>query len=358
LLSLSCAYASIVMSQTVLKMAVGTYNDGAVKGLYLFDFNQETGAFCVLDTLEMDNPSYLTFSPTDKNQLYVVSEMGGAEASVKSVKFDEKTQKLSLFNSQPTHGADPCYVATNGEWLLTANYSGGTMSAFRLDGDGAIGAMQAQFKGTANATDPERQSLPHVHCAVFSPDGKHIVATDFSGDRIMRFRIDAMEGLVQEDDAAEVSKGSGPRHVVFSQDGRFIYVLGELSGAITVFRYVDNGMERLQEVQSDTVGGRGSADIHLSPDGRFLYASNRVKADGIAIFAVDAATGRLNKVDYQPTARHPRNFNITPNGRFLLCASRDDNVIEVFRIDKTTGLLTHTNRDIRVRKPVCIQFGQ
>lgn len=358
LLFLSCPFAGAVMAQTTIKMAVGTYNDGSVRGMYMFDFNQKNGKSEVLDTLELDNPSYLTFSPTDKELLYVVRETNDERAAVSTVKFDWKTNKLSLFNNQFTYGEDPCYVSTNGEWLLTANYSGGTMSAFHINDQGGISVIQRQFKGTANATDPDRQSSPHVHCAVFAPDGEHIVATDFSGDRIMSFRMTPSKELIQENDVAEVSKGTGPRHLVFSQDGRFMYVLGELSGAITAFRCNENGMEKMQEVQSDTVGGRGSADIHISPDGRFLYASNRIKADGIAIFSIDATTGMLKKVGYQPTGIHPRNFNITPNGRFLLCACRDDNVIQVFRIDKKTGLLAKTNKDIRVRKPVCVQFRQ
>ena len=107
---------------------------------------------------------------------------------------------------------------------------------------------------------------------------------------------------------------------------------------------------------SDSVGARGGADIHLSPDGRFLYSSNRLKAEGIAIFAVDALTGLLTPVGYQPTAAHPRQFNITPNGHFLLCCCRDSNKIQVFRRDKTTGLLTDTGNDIPVRRAVCVQF--
>jgi 6-phosphogluconolactonase (cycloisomerase 2 family) len=87
-----------------------------------------------------------------------------------------------------------------------------------------------------------------------------------------------------------------------------------------------------------------------------LYASNRLKADGIGVFAIDAEDGTLTKVGYQLTAKHPRNFAITPNGKFLLVAGRDDNVIQVYSIDKETGLLTNTRQDIAIDKPVCIVF--
>ena len=106
---------------------------------------------------------------------------------------------------------------------------------------------------------------------------------------------------------------------------------------------------------ADKAAARGSADIHLSPDGRFLYASNRLKEDGIAIFAVQA-DGTLTPAGYQPTGIHPRNFNITPNGKYLLAACRDSNVIQVYERNAENGLLTDTHLDIRVDKPVCIQF--
>ena len=132
--------------------------------------------------------------------------------------------------------------------------------------------------------------------------------------------------------------------------------MSELSGKVTVFRYDDGRLQTLQEIVSDSVGARGGADIHMSPDGRFLYSSNRLKAEGIAIFAVDGQSGLLTRVGYQPTAAHPRQFNITPNGRYLLCCCRDSNKIQVFRRDLKTGLLTDMNKDILVSRAVCVQF--
>ena len=110
-------------------------------------------------------------------------------------------------------------------------------------------------------------------------------------------------------------------------------------------------------ITADDSHARGSADIHLTPDGRFLYASNRLQGDGIAIFSVDKESGMLTRAGYQATARHPRNFAITPNGRFLLCACRDADTIQVFAIDPDTGMLSDTSHDIHVPHPVCIAIG-
>jgi len=252
-------------------------------------------------------------------------------------------------------GGDPCYVATNGKTVLTANYSGGSMSVFNLTQQGTKPELATRFLGTTGGPDLTRQDMPHVHCACFTPDGQYALATDFSADRILSYRL-AGQKLIANGVAANVSADSGPRHLVFSSNGRFAYLMSELSGKVTVFSYAHGRLKVLQEIVSDSVGARGGADIHLSPDGRFLYSSNRLKAEGIAIFAVNSQTGLLSRVGYQPTAAHPRQFNITPNGRYLLCCCRDSNKIQVFRRDKYTGLLTDTHNDITVSKAVCVQF--
>ena len=347
------ACVGVMQAQEIEMMFVGTYTDGGSYGVYSYRFNQETGEAQVLDSLEMKNPSYLTVSRDDW-LIYAVSETNDNKASLNVVRI-YKNGSMRLIDTAPTEGADPCYVASNGELALTANYSGGSMSVFRLSHSGTLAELATRFFGATGGPDTMRQNAPHVHCACFAPDGKYVLATDFSADRILSFRVDGQK-VIANGVAAEVSADSGPRHLTFSNDGRFTYLRSELSGKVTVFRYHEGRLERLQEIVSDSMGARGGADIHLSPDGRFLYSSNRLKNEGIAIFAVDGQTGLLTRIGYQPTAIHPRHFNITPNGRFLLCCCRDSNKIQVFRRDNKTGLLTDTHQDISLSKPVCVQF--
>ena len=75
-----------------------------------------------------------------------------------------------------------------------------------------------------------------------------------------------------------MKSGSGPRHLTFSKDGKFVYLLQELDGTLTVFNYKDGILKKIEEttiLAKDFKGNFGSADIHISPDGKFLYASNR-----------------------------------------------------------------------------------
>ena len=343
----------VMQAQEVEMMFVGTYTDGGSRGVYSYRFDQETGEAELLDSLEMRNPSYLTIS-RDQRLLYVVSETHDDQASLNIIRIT-KNGGMRLIDTAPTEGEDPCYVAVNDGLALTANYSGGSMSVFRLKQCGTLAELATKFLGATGGPDPSRQQSPHVHCACFTPDGRYVLATDFSADRILSFRIEGQD-VIANGVAAHVSADSGPRHLTFSTDGRFAYLMSELSGKVTVFAYHEGRLEKLQEIVSDSVGARGGADIHLSPDGRFLYSSNRLKAEGIAIFAVDSQTGLLTRIGYQPTAAHPRQFNITPNGRFLLCCCRDSNKIQVFRRGNNTGLLTDTHQDIPLSKPVCVQF--
>ncbi len=217
---------------------------------------------------------------------------------------------------------------------------------------------------TGSGPDSIRQERSHLHSIMYSPDGRFIFASDLGSDKLYRMAVldTPFEGQpsIQQNSLKEFSvpAGTGPRHFDFHPDGgRYLYLLGELSGEVLVYDYNYGELELKQTIVSDTTGARGSADIHVSPDGRFLYSSNRLNADGIAIFSINEDDRTLTKVGYQLTAKHPRNFVITPNGKFLLVAGRDENRIQVFKIDIETGMLTDTNQDIEVSKPVCLKLS-
>ncbi len=341
------------LAQESVTMLVGSYTYGGSRGIYSYRFNQVTGEAEALDSLAMTNPSYLTIA-ADGRLVYAVSETNDASASLNVIRLN-KDGGMQLLDTKPTEGGAPCYVATRGQTALTANYSGGSMSVFSLSQNGTKAELTTRFLGAIGGPDLTRQQVPHVHCACFAPDGQYALATDFSADRILSYRLTA-QGVIANGVAADVSSDSGPRHLVFSNDGHFAYLMSELSGKVTVFRYKEGRLQRLQEIVSDSVGARGGADVHLSPDGKFLYSSNRLQAEGIAIFSVDRQTGLLTRIGYQSTGAHPRQFNITPNGRFLLCCCRDSDRIQVFRRDLQTGWRTDTHRDIPVGKAVCVQF--
>jgi len=350
-----------------LTMYVGTYTEGGnSKGIYTYNFNQENGTFELLNTATVANPSFVTLSPEGK-RLYAVSEYNDGRQGVYSFDLSENKAQLSRPVFRPTAskdalpraGADPCYIVSDGKYVITANYTGGDISVFSLDAEGRLQA-EVQHIAFAGRT-PER--VAHIHCIIPTPDKKYILATDLGNDQVYRFRYNKKarkntEVLTAQQVAYQVSDGQGPRHLTFSKDGRFAYLINELGGECVVLSYRKGKLKEVQRLIADEGGGRGSADIHISPDGRFLYTSHRLKKDGIAIFAINAKNGTLTKIGYQLTGIHPRNFAITPNGKYLLVTCRDDNKIQVFQRDEVTGRLTETSQEIEVDKPTCILFAK
>lgn len=363
---LSCL-AMLLMSLAVtgcgsepLTMIVGTYTDEcASRGVYSYIFDQEKGALVggeggrfaeapgAVGRVEMRNPSYLTLS-ADGKFVYAVSEVGDSSASAVTLRLDSKTGEVQMLGAELTDGKDPCYISTNGKVVMTANYSSGNVTEFPIGEDGVLLPHDFLYETGLGGPDSVRQNFPHAHCALFNAAGTELYVSEFSADVVTRFDMATRQG-----ERIQLPSDFGPRHIILNADESKAYVLGELSGNVAVIDTESDSV--IQTVCADSVHARGCADIHLSPDGKFLYASVRLQNDGIAIFKVNY-DGTLTYAGYQSTGIHPRNFNITPNGKFLLVACRDSGCIQIFRRDTHTGLLSDTGRTIVLDKPVCIVF--
>lgn len=346
-----------------LFLLVGSYAPAADEGIKVYRFNQATGEGTYISGLKgIDNPSFLTVS-ADGKRVYAVGENDMSTSTADALTFDRETGKLAFVNAQPTHGAAPCNIVLSPkeDYVITANYNGGNITLFPVGQHGQLEEGQViDFKG--RGPNKVRQTQPHLHCVLFTPDGRYLLANDLGTDKIHVFPVREKrneDGEWLDRSAAydiALKPGAGPRHICFAPNGRQAYLITELSGDVVACSYDGNRLEALQYIKADTVGAEGSADIHISPDGKFVYASNRLKADGIAIFRVNPKNGTLTKAGYQLTGLHPRNFIITPNGDYLLVACRDSNVIQVFRRDADTGLLHDTGKSIEMPRPVCLKF--
>lgn len=333
-----------------LTLLVGTYTDTASEGIYSFQLDPSTGETVPLAVTGIQNPSFLAVTP-DFKTVYSVTEKGGG--SVSAFDLDPYHGTLSLRNTRPTGGKDPCHVTFVGNDVVATNYSSGSMTVFPVSGDGDLGegTLVEFFESGPNTS---RQEGSHIHSSQVSPDGKYLFVIDLGGDFIYRFPVSDEKVASEEPVKIETPAGQGPRHFDFSKDGRFMYVLTELGGTVLVYEYNSGDLKLIQEIEADPLHAGGSADIHFSPDGKFLYASNRLKGDGLAIFSQDSETGLLTSVGYQETGVHPRNFTISPDGSLVLVACRDSDVIQVYKRNPKTGLLTDTGKDIKIPHPVFV----
>ncbi len=343
--------AAMTIHAQEYRLLVGTYTDNtSAEGVYLYSFDSKRADATLLSMAPSGNPSFVITNP-EKTRVYSVNEFNDGRQGVSSFILEGNT--LNGLNTVTISGGeDPCNLLYAGETIISSNYTGGSVTAFTLADDGSVLGLTQNYV-------PEVSGTAHMHCAVTSPDGQYIFVTNLGMDCIHRFeREDGNEPLEDATIAWKNHKRTkfGPRHMVFSADGRYAYLLCELGDKLVVFEYGNGELSPIQTLTAYRGKGHGSADIHISPDGRFLYTSHRLKEDGIAIFSIDEATGKVKKAGYQPTGRHPRNFAITPDGNWLLCACRDDNRIEIYSIDKKTGALTSSGKAIEVGAPVCVQI--
>ncbi len=341
-----------------LKMIIGTSTEGSSKGLYLYDFDCKTLEAKQRSVAELQNPTFAAF---DGSRLFSVVENTEESAAVVSYDLNIESGEFSRLSSQLVEGAFPCHVLRGDGWVGTANYGGGSISLFAVDESGNIGDMRQHLE--FNIAGDERVS--HMHCLIPSPDGKMLFANDLGMDSIYRFRVASSEDILAGADILErlspavaVERGSGPRHMIFSPNGERAYLITELKDAVVGYDFDGESLTEFQTIQSDSVGGGGSADIHMSRDGRFLYTSNRLKEDGISTFAVDQATGRLQKIDYTLTGIHPRNFTLSPDERYILVACRDSHAVQIYARDEQSGKLTYMGEefDVRVDSPMFVKF--
>lgn len=342
-------------------LVIGTYTNSCdSKGIYVYDFDSETADFNFKNSTEkVVNPSYLTISK-DNKFVYSVNE-SGPESTVSAFAFDAKSGKLDLLNKQNAEGADPCYLINDDKNVIVANYSGGNIAVFGKNGDGSISKSKQVIQHFGKGINAKRQEGPHVHMVYFSPDKKYILSNNLGNDKIYiyKYNPESTSETLQFKDSVSVKSGSGPRHLTFSKDGKFVYLLQELDGALTIFSYANGTLKKIGEttiLAKDFKGVFSSADIHISPDGKFLYASNRGEANTITIFKI-LKTGKLSLVGQTSSlGKGPRNFAIDPSGNFLLVGHQYTNEVVIFKRNKTTGTLTDTGKRIALCAPVCLVF--
>lgn len=348
-------------------LLVGTYNSSKSEGVYVYRFNSANGNTIEISHIKTSNPSFLAVSP-DEKFVYTVHEdadKNGKGGEVASFSFDKSKGMLTFINKQSSGGDHPCYVAVDktGKWVFAGNYTSGSLAMLKANKDGHLDPASTVIQHEGYSVNSERQNSPHVHCTVLSPDNKYLYVADLGIDKIMTYAFNAKKGTLSNSKSGYImtEPGSGPRHIAIHPNGKFVYLIEELTGSIVAYR--DFGNADLQELQTISAlppaydGPVGSADIHVSPDGKFVYASNRGESNTIGIFAVNKETGTLVPVGHTSTlGQKPRNFNFDPTGNYLLVGNQDSDEIVIFKRDKETGLLADSGQRISVGKPVCLKW--
>lgn len=343
-------------------LLIGTYTKGTSKGILVYRFYVETGRLAFLSEIDgVSNPSYLCVSK-DNHFIYSVNE-DGKDGGVSSFTFQPNDGKMTFLNRQTSAGADPCYISVDDarKNVFVANYSSGSLAVLPVNKDGSLQPPSQVIQDKGKGPDTSRQEGPHVHTAYFSPGEKYLLYTDLGLDKlnIMRYHASKPQPL-SPSSVVSTAPGSGPRHVVFSNNKKYLYLLHEMGSDINVYNFNGGDPKLLQTVKmlsEKFKGTNGAAAIHITPNGKFLYATDRLDASHIICYAINPETGQLTFVQRQSTfGKNPRDFAIDPSGTFLLAANQDSDNIIVFRIDQGTGKLLATNNRLKIGNPVCLKF--
>jgi 6-phosphogluconolactonase (cycloisomerase 2 family) len=360
-----------------VELLVGSYTAGQSQGIYRLAFDSTTGQINArpLQVVKSENPSWLTLSK-DQRHLFVVNENGPGQADpvgrVSSYAIDPKTHALSLISQVQSLGNEPTHssLSIDGSHLFVSNYSvaedpGGTLAVVPVAADGTLKPVVQMSSHPASRVNPERQASAHVHSTIPSPDGQYVFANDLGADKVFAYRFDPKANpqlpLTPANPAfVQLPPGSGPRHLLFSRDGKHAWLTMEMSAQVAVFDYHDGTLEQTQMVDlaaGQPVSDKAAAALHASADGKFLYVSNRGTANQLLVFAIDPVTGRLTELQRRAVeGDHPREFSLDPSGKFLLIANQKSNQIVVVERDTKSGLLGKTVQKLPMDAPSDLKF--
>jgi 6-phosphogluconolactonase len=240
----------------------------------------------------------------------------------------------------------------SGRFLFAASYGGNLISVSPINKTGVVTSGAQQVLNTGR----------NAHAIHASPDNRFVFSSSLGDDQIMQYRFDSQTGKLTPNTPAAVKteQYAGPRHFVFSKDGQYVYVLGELSGTVTTYAFdIKTGLLTLKG-ESEGVPAKAlslengvppsmkasndhpkvwAADMHLSADGRFLYVSERTKSI-IATLSIDQNTGLPSYQKMTQVEQQPRGFAISNDGQFMVVSGEKDTNLGLYHINEKTGELT------------------
>lgn len=365
------ASGGIVYAQEdAINVWIGTGRSPLSKGIYHCKLDS-FGLKLTNPTLvaEMEGPGFLAKHPT-LPVLYAVGGLMGVPVVASFVIEDNADKpRLRFLNSLPIGDGNAAHVSLDktGEFLFTAQYGGGSVAVFALQADGSLRERTQLIDHTGGSkVVPDRQDASHAHWTGVSPDNRFVFVPDLGLDQVVIYKLDAGTGRIEPHGAGVVTPGSGPRHMKFHPNGRWAYVLNELSLTVTTFDYDSAGGAMKAKQTSDAVPAselalettKSASEIRIHPNGKFAYSANRGH-DTISVFSIDQANGELKWIQCENIrCATPRNFNLTPDGKLLLVAGQLSNTLGLFSVDSNSGRLTFLQTSVFVPTPICVLFDR
>lgn len=334
-------------------------SNGGDGNIAVMKLNAETGDMKMLEKVHAGpNVMHMAISPDHR---FLYASVRSDPFSVISYSINSETGNLTHLSKEPLPD-NMAYISVdqNGRFLLSASYTGGKIAVNSIDPKGFVQAEPVQVIPTG----------PNPHSILVDQSNRFVYVPQLGNDQIRQFLFNESTGILtpNDPDAVYTKEGSGPRHLAFSPNNKFVFVSNEMDG--TVYSYeMSNKTGTLTEIQrisvfppninleqSTNVAGYGAqgmtdgesttikvADIHITPDGKWLYVSERA-TNTISAFAVDSRLGNLTYIGTYDTEKMPRGFNIDPKGNFVIVAGQKSDHLSVHAINPETGELKLLDR--------------
>ena len=352
------------------------------EGIYSFSFNPQTGrAGAVELAARTPNPANLILHPNGR-MLYAGSSRlpivdGQHRMTSFAIQADGRLRETGHILSGggiPTQGV----IDRGGRNLLTANFDSDNIVCLRLGADGGLqsissvigkapGAMAARVnpnvpKGAiAGGARKPGDDRMRPHMVLLSPDERFAITAQMGRDVCSVHRFDAARGVLTPHNEAHNEHGSGPRHIAFGRDGRFLYSADEESSTITVWAWNARRGELkvIQQLSTRPAGFTGTstpAHVAVLPSGNAVYVNNRGHGS-LAGFAIDRRTGLLTPIGHtmlgSPVSWY---FEFDRSGRWLLAANQSDSSTHIFAANPASGALTPTGQVLRTPLPTSLHI--
>ena len=308
-------------------------------GIYAYELTSK-GTLHQTAHLPVDCPMYTVQS---ERSLYVIqSEDFGTESRAFSVSLSRDGRFETVENAVSTRGEIACHLAVADEDIYIANYWTGSIA--RLPN-------KVVSYADGSHTFPKRQDSSHPHCIVLSPDKKYVLVADLGMDR-----IHVLDRELRSVSEASVPNGAGARHMVFSHDGAYLYCVNEMAASVSVFAWNgDSATLNLLNTFGDEIlnlqNDHSAAAIRLSRDGKMIYISKR-KKQTISVFETEDGIHFLPVQQVFCEGKEPRDFLLTPQEDFLVCANQNSNEVIVFAMQN--GLISSVVDRVSLPAPLCV----
>jgi len=349
------------------------------KGIYRARWDAATGTIGAIElAVETDRPDFFALHPR-LPVLYAVNAVGAGKGAVSSFRVDVPSGTLKLINRVSSHGDGPCAVSVDrsGKSAFVANYTGGSMAAYWVGATGALtDAATFDCRGNAlcGSLGPvkDRQDAAHLHCVTISPHNDFVLVCNLGEDAIEVFQITGSAHPKSEPLRFAARAGSGPRHVAFHPNGKWLYCIHELDCTVDLFDWSETGGTPMMKLREDSVmstlvkgtplTGNTACEILASDDGRLVYTCTR-GVDEIVVYRVDAATGLLSEHQRVSSGgKIPRYMTLDPSRKWLVCCNQGAAMpnpvgnITVFAHDATIGKLSETPKIYAAETPMFAAF--